>query len=91
MLLVLLEGFLLVALSLPVAFGAGQLISLWLDAILRRAPSIPTDLHFFVLTPRAAWRTVVLLVVSGTLAGAYPAWLVSRLRIAPTLHREVMG
>ena len=89
--LVVLEGFSLVLLSLPVAFGAGQVIAWWLDAILRRAPSIPADLHFFVLTPRAAWRTLALLVGSGTLAGAYPAWLVSRLRIAPTLHREVMG
>jgi putative ABC transport system permease protein len=85
------EGFLLVMASLPVAFGAGRLIALWLDGILRQAPSIPVDLHFFVLTGRAALRTLVLLVVSGTAAGAYPAWLVSRLRIAPTLHREVMG
>jgi putative ABC transport system permease protein len=89
--LVVLEGFCVVVLSLPVVFGAGQIISVWLDGILRRAPSIPAELHFFVLTPRAAWRTLALLVVSGTLAGAYPAWLVSRMRIAPTLHREVMG
>ena len=89
--LVVFEGFLMVAASLPIAFGAGQLIALWLDGILRRAPSIPLDLHFFVLTPRAALTTVVLLLGAGTLAGIYPAWLVSRLRIAPTLHREVMG
>jgi putative ABC transport system permease protein len=89
--MVFVEGLLLVLLSLPVAFGAGHLISLWLDGILRRAPSIPNDLHFFVFTPRAAARTCVLLLVSGTVAGLWPAWLVSRLRIAPTLHREVMG
>ena len=89
--LVVLEGFLMVAASLPIAFGAGHLIALWLDGILRRAPSIPLDLHFFVLTPRAALVTLVLLLGAGTLAGIYPAWLVSRLRIAPTLHREVMG
>ena len=89
--LVFLEGLILVLLSLPVAFGAGQLISLWLDGILRRAPSIPSDMHFFVFSTRAALRTLVLLLLSGTLAGLYPAWLVSRLRIAPTLHREVMG
>jgi ABC-type antimicrobial peptide transport system permease subunit len=44
-----------------------------------------------VLTPRAAWRSIALLGLAGTLAGVYPAWLVARLRIAPTLHREVMG
>lgn len=89
--LVLMEGFFLVLLSLPVAFGAGHLIGLWLDGILRRAPSIPMDLHFFVMTPRAALRTLALLLGAGTLAGAYPAWIVSRLAVAPTLHREVMG
>jgi putative ABC transport system permease protein len=89
--LVVLEGFLMVLLSLPIAFGAGHVIAQWLDHILRGAPSIPVDLHFFVLTPRAAVATLAWLLVSGTLAGAYPAWLVSRLRVAPTLHREVMG
>jgi putative ABC transport system permease protein len=89
--LVVAEGFLLVLLSLPVAFGLGLVVSHWLDEILRRAPSIPNDLHFFVLTGRAAARTLLLLAAAGTLAGAYPAWLVSRLRIATTLHREIVG
>jgi putative ABC transport system permease protein len=89
--LVVLEGFLLVLLSLPIAFGAGHLISLWLDGILRAAPTIPTDMHFFVFTRRAALRALVLLLAAGTLAGVYPAWLASRLRIAPTLHREIVG
>ncbi len=89
--LVMVEGLLLVVLSLPVAFGAGRVIAFWLDGILRQAPSIPSDLHFFVLTARAAGRTLLLLFVAGALAGVYPAWLVSRLRIATTLHREVMG
>jgi len=89
--LVMVEGLLLVVLSLPIAFGAGHVIALWLDDILRRAPSIPNEMHFFVFTPRAALRTLGLMLAAGTLAGIYPAWLVSRLRIAPTLHHEVMG
>lgn len=89
--MVFLEGLLLVLLSLPIAFGAGRLIAWWLDAILTQAPSIPVDMSFFVFTPRAALRTLVLLLFSGAIAGFYPALLVSRLRIAPTLHREVMG
>jgi putative ABC transport system permease protein len=89
--LVLAESVLLVAASLPVTFGAGHVIALWLEHILRQAPSIPDDLHFFVLTPRAALGTVVLLFGAALLAGTYPAWIVSRLRIAATLHREVMG
>jgi len=89
--LVFLESLLLVLLSLPVAFGAGQATALWLDGILTRAPSIPVDMSFFVFTRRAAVRTLLLLAVSGAVAGFYPALLVGRLRIAPTLHREVMG
>ncbi len=89
--LVFLESLSLVVLSLPITFGAGLAIALWLDAILTRAPSIPVDLSFFVLTPRAVLRTFVLLLLCGALAGLYPAFLVARLRIAPTLHREVIG
>ena len=89
--LVFAESVVLVVLSLPIAFGVGHLIALWLDMILTRAPSIPVDMNFFVFTTRAALRTLALLVAAGTIAGLYPAFLVSRLRIAPTLHREVVG
>ncbi len=89
--LVFAESVLLVVLSLPIAFGAGQLIAVWLDAILTSAPSIPVDMSFFVLTKRAVLRTLVLLFAAGAVAGLYPAFLVSRMRIAPTLHREVVG
>jgi putative ABC transport system permease protein len=89
--LVLAESVLLVVVSLPITFGAGHFIALWLEHILRQAPSIPDDLHFFVLTPRAALGTVLLLFAAALTAGTYPAWIVSRLRIAATLHREVMG
>ena len=89
--LVFLESLGIVVLSLPIAFGAGRVIALWLDAILTRAPSIPVDMSFFVFTPRAAVRTLLLLLAAGAVAGLYPAFLVARLRIAPTLHREVMG
>ena len=89
--LVFAESVLLVVLSLPIAFGVGQIIAFWLDAILTRAPSIPMDMNFFVLTQRAVWRTLGLLFAAGAVAGLYPAYLVSRMRIAPTLHREVVG
>ncbi len=89
--LVFAESVLLVVLSLPIAFGVGHLIALWLDSILTRAPSIPMDMSFFVFTQRAVVRTLVLLFAAGAVAGLYPAYLVSRMRIAPTLHREVVG
>lgn len=87
-LLVLLEGALLSAVSTPVALVAGAIVSGPLDAILRSTPGIPQDLHFFVAGPEAVIRTVLLLAVTGTLGAAHPAWIVGRLNIAATLHQE---
>jgi hypothetical protein len=88
---VLAESLVLIALSVPITFGSGHLIAAWLEHILRGAPSIPDDLRFFVLTGRAAGTTVALLLLSALVAGSVPAWIVSRLRIAATLHKEVVG
>ncbi len=87
--LVLAEGALLTAISAPLALGLGAALSRPLDAILRATPGIPQDLRFFVFSPQAAVRTVVLLAVTGTLGAAYPAWIAGRLNIAATLHQEV--
>ena len=87
--LILLEGLALSAASLPGAFGLGLVISQNLDAILRAAPSVPQELHFFTLTTQAAARTVVLLLATGALGGLYPAAIASRLGVAGTLHAEV--
>ncbi len=88
-LLVLLEGAVLAAASVPFALLLGAAASRPLDAILRAAPGVPADLHFFVLSPQAAIRTVVLLVGTATLGAGYPAWVAGRLNVATTLHREV--
>jgi putative ABC transport system permease protein len=87
--LILLEGVLLSAASLPGTFGLGLLISQNLDTILRAAPSVPEGLHFFTLTAQAGVRTVALLLVTGALGGLYPAATASRLGVAATLHGEV--
>jgi ABC-type antimicrobial peptide transport system permease subunit len=88
--LVVLEGIALSAASLPGAFALGLVIARYLDAILRQAPGLPVDLHFFVLTPGAAARTVTLLLGTGAVAGAYPAAAASRTPVAATLHAEVL-
>jgi putative ABC transport system permease protein len=90
-LLVLLEGFALAAASCPLALGIGLGLSEPLDAILRALPGVPQDLRFFVPSPQAALRTVVLLLGAGTLGAAYPAWVAGSLHLASTLHREVQG
>jgi putative ABC transport system permease protein len=88
--MVLGEGCLLTLLSAPLALLLGGLSALPLDNILRRAPSLPQDLHFFVITPAAVVRTLVLLVVTGGVAAAYPAFLAARLPIANTMRREIV-
>ena len=50
---------------------------------------IKLDLSFFVFTPAALTRTAVLVLVTSTLAGAYPAWIAARTNVVLTLHREV--
>lgn len=89
--LIVLEGITLGAASLPGTFVLGLVIARYLDAILKLAPGLPVDLHFFVLTPGAAARTVALLLGTGALAGAYPAAVASRTPIAATLHAEVLS
>jgi putative ABC transport system permease protein len=90
-LLILLEGILLSAISVPGAVGLGIVISRDLDAILRGAPGVPESLHFFTLTTPAVVRTAVLLLGTGAAGGVYPAAVAARLGIAATLHAEVLS
>lgn len=87
--LIVLEGAVLAAVSIPLALLLGAVVSRPLDQILRATPGIPQDLHFFVFSGQAAARTVVLLLAAGTLGAAYPAWVAGRLNVAATLHQEV--
>jgi putative ABC transport system permease protein len=89
--LVLAEGLLLAAASLPGAVALGLAISRNLDAILRAAPGMPENLHFFTLTPAALARTAALLLATGAAGGVYPALVASRLGISATLHAEVQS
>lgn len=89
--LVVLEGIALSAASLPGAFVLGLVIARYLDAILRQAPGLPVDLHFFVLTTSSAAKTVALVAGTGALAGIYPAAIASKTAVAATLHAEVLS
>jgi putative ABC transport system permease protein len=72
--------------------GAGILLGLvtaeYLDAILTSFPGLPQAFSFFV--PRANTLTVAaaVLLLTGSLAGIYPAWLASKAPIAATLRAE---
>jgi putative ABC transport system permease protein len=75
------------ALSVPI----GLLLAGWLDAILKRMPGIPTQMHFFVFEPQALGIHAGLLAATALLAAAYPMQIVARLPIAATLRDEVIS
>jgi len=87
--LVLVEGMALTLLAIGPGIAIGSLASRGLDAILRSSPGLPRDLSFFVFTPEALVSTFGLVLVTGTLAGAYPAFVAARTDVVRTLHQEV--
>ena len=83
------ESVLLVGIGGLLALPVGAALSLWLDAILRRLPGLPDQLHFFVFESRAVVLYALLLVVAAIAAASYPIRIVAVLPIAATLRREV--
>ena len=85
---VLAEG---VALTV-VGGGAGILLGLataeYLDAILSSFPGLPQAFSFFVPRANTLTMAALVLLLTGSLAGLYPAWLASRAPIAATLRAE---
>ncbi|HEX9165572.1 MAG TPA: FtsX-like permease family protein [Gemmatimonadales bacterium] len=79
--------------ALTLAGGAlGVLLGLgtarYLDTILTAFPGLPASISFFVPQPQGLLTAAVLLLVTGTLAGAWPAWVAARAPIAATLRGE---
>lgn len=89
--LIVLEGFLLVLIATPISLALGGFAAHYLDAILKSAPALPEELSFFVRTPGSIYKTIAILFSSGLVASIYPAYLASRMGVAETLHREVVG
>jgi len=88
---VLCESILIVGggglLSLPF----GLLLAEGLDAILKRIPGIPAEVHFFVFEPSALQIHLLLLAGTAIVAALYPIRVVAALPIAATLRDEVIG
>ena len=85
------ESALLVGIGGLLSLPLGGVLALWLDAILKRMPGIPADLHFFVFDASALGIHVVLLATTALLAALYPMRIVARLPIAATLRAEVVS
>ena len=72
--------------------GGGILLGLataeYLDGILTSFPGLPETFSFFVPRADTLSLAAAVLLVTGSLAGLYPAWLASRAPIAATLRAE---
>lgn len=88
---VVIEG---VAISLSGAVAGlalGLLTARYLNSILSAFPGLPMAIDFFLFQPRDAWSALGLIIVSGIVAGIYPAWRAASLPIAESLRREAIA
>lgn len=85
---VLAEGAALTAFGTVIGIGLGIATARRLDAILTSFPGLPAALSFFVPEPRALALAGAILLLAGSLAGLYPAWVAARAPIAATLRAE---
>jgi putative ABC transport system permease protein len=85
---VFIEGTLLtvVGAALGIALGVGT--ARYLDSILTSFPGLPAAFSFFVPRSGSLVTAGLVLMVTGSLAGLYPAWLAARAPIAATLRSE---
>jgi putative ABC transport system permease protein len=85
---VLAEGVALTAIGSALGIVLGLATARYLDAILTSFPGLPATFSFFVPRAGTLARAAVALLVTGSLAGLYPAWLAARAPIAATLRAE---
>jgi len=60
----------------------------YLDSILTSFPGLPAAFSFFVPRRESLLRAALVLLLTGSLAALYPAWLAARARIATVLRAE---
>jgi putative ABC transport system permease protein len=85
---VLFEGVTLSVLGGAVGVLLGIGTARYLDSILTAFPGLPATFSFFVPRRSSLLTAGVVLLVTGSLAGLYPAWLAARAPIAATLRSE---
>jgi putative ABC transport system permease protein len=85
---VLAEGTALTAVGAALGILLGLVTAEYLDAILTSFPGLPAAFSFFVPRADTLGFAAAVLLVTGSLAGLYPAWLAARAPIAATLRAE---
>ena len=85
---VLAEGAVLTVVGAGLGLFLGLATARHLDAILTSFPGLPAAFSFFVPRADSLAAAAAILIVTGALAGLYPAWLAARAPIAATLRSE---
>lgn len=85
---VMLEGALLTLIGGALGAGLGVITARYLDRILTSFPGLPAAISFFVPEPRSLAIAAMVLILTGVLAGVYPALAAARAPIAATLRTE---
>jgi putative ABC transport system permease protein len=85
---IVLEGVTLTVIGGALGVVLGLATARYLDAILTSFPGLPASISFFVPRSAGLATAALVLLASGTLAGAYPAWLAASSPIAATLRTE---
>ena len=85
---VFIEGTLLTVIGAALGIVLGLGTARYLDSILTSFPGLPATFSFFVPRRENLVTAALVLLVTGSLAGLYPAWLAARAPIAATLRSE---
>jgi putative ABC transport system permease protein len=85
---ILLEGTVLTLIGSALGIGLGLATARYLDNILTSFPGLPAAFSFFVPRRDSLISAGLVLLLTGSLAALYPAWLASRAPIAATLRAE---
>jgi putative ABC transport system permease protein len=85
---VFIEGTVLTVVGATLGIVLGLGTARYLDSILTSFPGLPAVFSFFVPRQGSLVTAGLVLMVTGSLAGLYPAWLAARAPIAATLRSE---
>lgn len=85
---VLVEGMTLTLVGSGLGILLGLATARYLDSILTSFPGLPAAFSFFVARRENLTTAGLVLALTGSLAGLYPAWLAARAPIAATLRAE---
>jgi putative ABC transport system permease protein len=85
---VLVEGMTLTLVGAGLGILLGLVTARYLDSILTSFPGLPAAFSFFVPRRENLTTAGLVLALTGSLAGVYPAWLAARAPIAATLRAE---